>query len=69
MTRLLTIKKSGSVERDTLATAALTVNATGNTIPLFLVFPKDRFQSNFIRDSLTTCHGDANFSGFIRANL
>lgn len=59
------IGKMTSAERGTLVTVAIAVNAAGNSIPPFIVFPRVKFQAHFIRDGPIGCEGDANPSGWM----
>lgn len=59
------IGKLTSAERGTLVTAAFAVNAAGNAIPPFLIFPRVKFHQHFLRDGPTGCDGDANPSGWM----
>lgn len=54
-----------SAERGHLVTAAFAVNASGNSIPPFLVFPRVNFKNHFLRDGPIGCDGDANQSGWM----
>lgn len=61
------IKQVGSVtsaERGTLVTLAFAVNAIGNVIPPFFVFPRVRFQDHFLRDGPIGSTGTAYPSGW-----
>ena len=46
-------------------TVAVAVNAAGNSIPPFIVFPRVKFQEHFIRDGPVGCGGDSNPSGWM----
>lgn len=59
------IGKLTPAERETLVTAAFAVNAAGNSIPLFLIFPRIKFHDPFLLDGPVGCAGDANQSGWI----
>lgn len=54
-----------SAERGTLVTVAVAVNAAGNSIPPFIVFPRVNYQPHFVRDGPVGCEGDANPSGWM----
>lgn len=54
-----------SAERGHLVTAAFAVNASGNSISPFLVFPRVNFKNHFLRDGPIGCDGDANQSGWM----
>nr|XP_042911567.1 MFS-type transporter clz9-like [Parasteatoda tepidariorum] len=56
-----------SSERGTLVTCCVAVNATGNSIPPFLIFPRQKFYDHFIRDGPPGCIGAANGSGWMQA--
>ncbi|GBP80086.1 hypothetical protein EVAR_22009_1 [Eumeta japonica] len=49
-----------SAERGTLVTVAIAVNAIGNAIPSFFVFPRVRYQEHFVRDGPIGSAGSAN---------
>jgi hypothetical protein len=55
-----------SAERGTLVTVAFAVNAIGNVIPPFFVFPRVQFQDHFIRDGPIGSAGSANPSGWMQ---
>lgn len=55
-----------SAERGTLVTVAIAVNAIGNAIPPFFVFPRVRYQDHFIRDGPIGSAGSANPSGWMQ---
>lgn len=55
-----------SAERGTLVTIAFAVNAIGNAIPPFFVFPRVRYQDHFIRDGPIGSAGSANPSGWMQ---
>lgn len=59
------IGKITSGERGTLVTVAVAVNAAGNSIPPFIIFPRKKFKPHFIRDGPAGCSGDANPSGWM----
>ncbi|GBP61960.1 hypothetical protein EVAR_45017_1 [Eumeta japonica] len=54
-----------SGERGTLVTVATAVNALGNAILPFFVFPRLRYQSHFVRDGPPGCVGSGNASGWM----
>lgn len=54
-----------SGERGTLVTMAAAVNALGNAMPPFFVFPRIRYQSHFVRDGPPGCVGAGNSSGWM----
>nr|XP_015910854.2 MFS-type transporter clz9-like [Parasteatoda tepidariorum] len=56
-----------SSERRTLVTCCVAVKATGNSIPPFLIFPRQKFHDHFIRDGPPGCIGAANGSGWMQA--
>ncbi|CAK1581494.1 unnamed protein product [Parnassius mnemosyne] len=55
-----------SAERGTLVTVAYAVNAIGNAIPPFFIFPRVRYQDHFIRDRPIGSAGSANPSGWMQ---
>lgn len=55
-----------SGERGKLVTVAVVVNAQGNYIPPFFIFPRKKFHAHFIRDGPTGCVGAANGSGWMQ---
>lgn len=55
-----------SAERGTLVTVAFAVNAIGNAIPPFFVFPRVRYQDHFVRDGPIGSAGSANPSGWMQ---
>lgn len=62
-------KQVGSItsqERGTLVTVCLAVNAIGNAVPPFFVFPRKNFQPHFIRDGPPGCDGSGNKSGWMQ---
>nr|XP_047124426.1 MFS-type transporter clz9-like [Hydra vulgaris] len=52
-----------SAERGTLVTLACTINAIGNSIPPFFIFPRKNFKDRFLISAPTGSAGDANPSG------
>lgn len=65
-TRSLQIGAMTSGERGSLVTVAVAVNATGNAIPPFFVFPRKRYQAHFVRDGPNGCVGVGNGSGWMK---
>jgi len=62
-------KQVGSLtsgERGTLVTVALAVNAVGNSIPPYFVFPRKRFKDHFLLDGPVGCQGSGNGSGWMQ---
>ncbi|XP_049766151.1 uncharacterized protein LOC126095391 [Schistocerca cancellata] len=62
------IKQVGAItsaERGTLVTVALSVNASGNSIPPFFVFPRKNFRDYFLRNGPEGSAGSANKSGLM----
>ena len=59
------IGKMPSSERGKLVTVAIAVNAAGNSIPAFIIFPRKQFRQHFLRDGPAGCSGDANPSGWM----
>ncbi|XP_037870942.1 uncharacterized protein LOC119629361 [Bombyx mori] len=55
-----------SAERGALVTVAIAVNAIGNAIPPFFVFPRVRYQDHFVRDGPIGSAGSANPSGWMQ---
>lgn len=55
-----------SQERGTLVTVCLAVNAIGNAVPPFFVFPRKNFQPHFVRDGPPGCDGSGNKSGWMQ---
>lgn len=70
--RVITVKGTkqvGSItsqERGTLVTVCLAVNAIGNAVPAFFVFPRKNFQPHFVRDGPPGCDGSGNKSGWMQ---
>ncbi|XP_016101577.1 uncharacterized protein [Sinocyclocheilus grahami] len=56
-----------SGERGKLVTIAVAINALGNSIPPFFVFPRKRFYSHFIHEGPPASAGAANGSGWMQA--
>lgn len=56
-----------SGERGTLVTVAVAINALGNSVPPFFVFPRKRFHSHFIHEGPPASAGAANGSGWMQA--
>ena len=54
-----------SAERGTLVTVALAVNAVGNSIPPFFVFPRKNFRDYFLANGPEGSAGSANKSGWM----
>ncbi|KAG8228731.1 hypothetical protein J437_LFUL007066 [Ladona fulva] len=54
------IERITSVEQGRLVTVAIAVNASGNSITPFIVFPRVNYQPHFICDSPVGSEGDAN---------
>ncbi|PZC71419.1 hypothetical protein B5X24_HaOG213482 [Helicoverpa armigera] len=55
-----------SAERGTLVTVAFAVNALGNTMPPFFIFPRVRYHDHFVRDGPVGSVGAANPSGWMQ---
>nr|XP_047138897.1 uncharacterized protein LOC124814861 [Hydra vulgaris] len=55
-----------SAERGTLVTLACTINAIGNSIPPFFIFPRKNFKDHFLISAPTGSAGDANPSGWMK---
>lgn len=55
-----------SLERGTLVTMCLAVNALGNTIPPMFVFPRVYYKDHFIREGPPGCVGTSNQSGWVQ---
>lgn len=55
-----------SQERGTLVTRAVAINASENSIPPMLIFPRKNSLQRFIRDGPPGCMGTANGSGWIQ---
>lgn len=55
-----------SAERGTLVTVACAVNALGNAIPPFFIFPRVRYHDHFVRDGPVGSTGTANPSGWMQ---
>lgn len=55
-----------SGERGTLVTIALAVNAQGNCIPPYFIFPRKKFQDHFVRNGPIGSAGSANSSGWMQ---
>lgn len=60
-------KQVVSAERDTLVTMCGAVNALGNSIPPFLVFPRVHFKSYMINNAPPGTAGVAYFTGWMTA--
>lgn len=63
------IRKVGQIssqERGTLISMALTVNAAGNSIPPFFLFPLKNMQARFIKHATSGSVGFANGSGYMK---
>lgn len=54
-----------SAERGTMVTMALAVNAAGNSMPPFFLFPRKKMQSTFLDNASTGAIGFANESGWM----
>uniref|UniRef100_A0A1B0D8L0 DDE-1 domain-containing protein n=1 Tax=Phlebotomus papatasi TaxID=29031 RepID=A0A1B0D8L0_PHLPP len=57
-----------SSERGTLITVALAVNAAGNSIPPFFIFPRVKYHEHFINGAPPGSIGAANPSGWMNAD-
>ena len=57
--------KITSSERGQMITICSAGNATGNFVPLMLVFPKKKFRNHFIRDGPNGCVAAATSSGWM----
>ncbi|KAJ8937365.1 hypothetical protein NQ314_011911 [Rhamnusium bicolor] len=55
-----------SAERGTLVTVTIAVNAIGNSTPPMFVFPRLRYQDQFVRDGPVGCIGAGNASGWMQ---
>ncbi len=55
-----------SGESGTLVTIALAVNAQGNCIPPYFIFPRKKFQDHFVRNGPIGSAGSANSSGWMQ---
>ncbi|XP_047132556.2 uncharacterized protein LOC124811253 [Hydra vulgaris] len=55
-----------SAERGTLVTLACTINAIGNSIPPFFIFPRKNFKDRFLFSAPTASAGDTNPSGWMK---
>jgi len=55
-----------SAERGTLVTMALAVNASGNSIPPFFLFPRKKMQTTFLENASCGSAGLANESGWMQ---
>lgn len=63
------VRKVGQIssqERGTLISMALTVNAAGNSIPPFFLFPTKNMQAKFIKHASKGSVGFANGSGYMK---
>ena len=58
-----------SAERGTLVTMVGCINALGNFIPPFLIFPRVHFRSHMLKGAPTGTKGDANPSGWINTEI
>ena len=62
------VKQVGSItssEQGQMITIWSAGNATGNFVPLMLVFPRNKFKNHFIRDGRNGCVGAATSSGWM----
>ena len=62
------VKQVGSItssERGQMITICSAGNATGNFVPLMLMFPRKKFKNHFIRDGPNGCVGAATLSGWM----
>ncbi|CAI9732654.1 Pogo transposable element with KRAB domain [Octopus vulgaris] len=59
------VRKMTSAERGTLVTLACCVNAAGNSIPPFFVFPRKNFRPHFLNNGPSGSDGGANPSGWM----
>ena len=62
------VKQVGSItssERGQMIMICSAGNATGNSVPLLLVFPRKKFKDHFIRDEPNGCVGAATLSGWM----
>jgi hypothetical protein len=62
------IGKLASAERGNLVTLVLVVSATGNTVPLFVIFPRVNFRAHFLNGAPAGSEGDANPTGWMKAD-
>ncbi|XP_038855133.1 uncharacterized protein LOC120052350 [Salvelinus namaycush] len=62
------VRPTTSVERGTMVTMALAVNAQGNSIPPHFIFPHNKYLDHFLRDGPTGCMGTASGSGWMQEN-
>lgn len=56
-----------SAERGTLITMALAVNAQGNSVPPFFIFPRVKYKPFMVNGGPPGCVGTANKSGWMQA--
>ncbi|KAL1259016.1 hypothetical protein QQF64_009593 [Cirrhinus molitorella] len=64
------VRQTGAMtsgERGKLVTVAVAINALGNSIPPFFVFPCKRFHAHFIHEGPPASAGAANGSGWMQA--
>ncbi|GBM45820.1 hypothetical protein AVEN_272237-1 [Araneus ventricosus] len=59
------IGRMTSSERGSLVTMAFAVNATGNSVPPYFIFPRKKYHTHFVRDGPFGCDGDAHPSGWM----
>jgi hypothetical protein len=45
----------------------MTVSAVGNTVPPFFIYPRVHFRAHVLNDATTSSHGDANPTGWMKA--
>jgi len=58
-----------SVERGTLVTMCLAVNAVGNLIPPMFIFPMVNYKDHFIRGGPPGCVGTSNKSRWMQGSV
>ncbi|XP_018399362.1 PREDICTED: uncharacterized protein LOC108777065, partial [Cyphomyrmex costatus] len=60
------VGQAAAAERGSMITMALAVNAAGNSIPPFFLFPRKRMQATFMENSSPGSVGFANESGWMQ---
>lgn len=63
------VGKVTSAERGSLVTLCCAINATGNFLPPFFIFPRVHFKNNMIHNSPPGSAGTANPSGWMTAQI
>ncbi|XP_062305987.1 alpha-protein kinase 1-like [Osmerus eperlanus] len=64
--KIIATKGKRQVGAGTLVTTALAVNAQGNSIPPYFIFPRKKFQDHFVSSGPIGSAGSANSSGWMQ---